>query len=276
MPDRLQGHAETGWRPAPSCPSTRASAMRTHACTIPRGGGIEPGAWLSGSSAPIRQRGAGSRPSPLAATAMALPAPGVVALVDKPRASRFGPEVVAELARGSAASLEAAAGARPLRRRRRPARVRDLRRKDGSEVVDLVRRLERSLDRRAAHRAPPTLTAAARRSSRSSPRRPSSSSCRAPRPGRGCSRSHDDRFSAGPGRPARRAPFNLSVLAAGTRSAAPGCAELGTARPWQGDRVRDRGAREPSRSRSRPRATSSTAGHTRAWSSTRARHTGSR
>ncbi len=42
-------------------------------------------------------------------TAMALPASGVVALVDKPGASRFGSEVVAELVRGSAASLEAAA-----------------------------------------------------------------------------------------------------------------------------------------------------------------------
>ena len=43
--------------------------------------------------------------------AMALPRSGVVACVDEPGAVRFGPEVVAELVRGSAASLESAAAA---------------------------------------------------------------------------------------------------------------------------------------------------------------------
>ena len=42
---------------------------------------------------------------------MALPRSGVVACVDEPGAVRFGPEVVAELVRGSAASLESAAAA---------------------------------------------------------------------------------------------------------------------------------------------------------------------
>jgi polysaccharide biosynthesis protein PslF len=43
--------------------------------------------------------------------AMALLRSGVVACVDEPGATRFGPEVVAELVRGSVASLEAAAAA---------------------------------------------------------------------------------------------------------------------------------------------------------------------
>lgn len=74
---------------------------------------------------------------------MALPRSGVVALVDEPGTARFGPEVMAEFIRGSARSLEVAATAL------KSFDVAVVQHEfgiyggeDGSEVVDLVERLD--------------------------------------------------------------------------------------------------------------------------------------
>ena len=146
MPDRLRGHAETGKALSSelSLDARLAKIENARLHDSARRRGIEPSALAVGfvGTYPPTRCGIATFTASLR-TAMALPGSGVVALVDKPGASRFGPEVVAELARGSVSSLEAA------------ATVLDgfdvvvvqhefgiYGGKDGLEVIDLVRRLE--------------------------------------------------------------------------------------------------------------------------------------
>ena len=110
MPDRLQRHVETGMA-AQGAVEIGNARLRAS----PRWPGVEPSALsvaFVGTYPPTRC-GIATFTASLR-RAMALPRTGVVSCVDEPRAVQWGPEVVAELVRGSAASLETAAAALDL------------------------------------------------------------------------------------------------------------------------------------------------------------------
>ena len=135
MPGRVQGHVETGM--APSWPPLAAQA----AVEIEPDG---PSVAFVGTYPPTRC-GIATFTFSLR-RAMALRRTGVVACVDEPGAVGWAPEVVAELVRGSAISLDEAAAALD------PFDVVVVQHEfgiyggaDGSDVVDLVRRLSAPL-----------------------------------------------------------------------------------------------------------------------------------